>query len=86
MSDQYWNNLTKIQRKQNHGTRIITGSMISTPIHAMETITGLESIEHKRNIKIQQQAKKDLSLSDHPMHNRINTTRKPDRLKRKHFI
>ena len=84
MSDQYWNNLTKIQRKQNHGTRI--ASMRSTPIHAMETITGLESIEHKRDIKIQEKAKKYLSLPDHPMHNRMNATRKPDRLKRKRFI
>ena len=39
------NNQMKIKRVQNQATRIITGGMKSTPILALETITGLDDFE-----------------------------------------
>ena len=42
-------NFQKIKKVQNQGLRLITGSLRSTPIAAMESVTGLQSLEQRRH-------------------------------------
>ena len=76
------NNRNKIQ---NQAMRIMTGAMCSTPISCLETITGLQSLDERRDMKVLTQASKFKRLVDHPMH---NITRAPQktRLKRTSFV
>jgi len=78
-------NFDNISRVQNQAARIITGAMCSTPIQELESITGLESIEDRRDSKVLQQAAKLRRLYDHPMHSRMTEPTKR-RLKRESFI
>jgi hypothetical protein len=77
-------NLEKVQRVQNSGARIITGSLRSTPVNRMESITGLQPMEDRQS-RVLQQAEKFKRLTGHPMHERIKGDRK-SRLKRTNFV
>ena len=44
-------NFDKINKVQNKSSRIITGALRATPIQSMETVTGLENLESRRNTK-----------------------------------
>ena len=46
--------------------------MLSTSISAMETVTGLQSIDDRHEIKVLTQTAKFKRLQDHPMHERMN--------------
>ena len=58
--------------KQNQATRIITGAMKSTPIMELETITGLQSLDDRRDLKLLSQVAKFKRLQDHPMRQRLS--------------
>ena len=60
-------NLQSIDKVQNQALRIITGAMKSTPIVAMEEITGIQSLKSRRDIKVLLQAEKFKCQKDHPM-------------------
>ena len=76
------NNRNKIQ---NQAMRIMTGAMCSTPISCLETITGLQSLEERSEMKVLTQAAKFKRLDDHPMHN-ISRAPQKTRLKRTSFV
>ena len=78
-------NFDKVSKVQNQAARIITGAMKSTPIQELESITGLESLEDRRDTKLLVQAAKFKRLPDHPMHNRLSKPTK-GRLKRGSFV
>ena len=78
-------NFDRVSKVQNQAARIITGAMQSTPIHELETITGLQSIETRRDTKILCQAAKFKRLTNHPMKKRMDQPAKK-RLKRGSFI
>nr|KAG5696480.1 hypothetical protein BaRGS_016519 [Batillaria attramentaria] len=78
-------NLDHLNKIQNQAQRIITGAMRSTPIQKMEEITGLQSLEDRRETKILIQAAKFKRLENHPMNNRMSRPTK-GRLKRGSFI
>lgn len=75
----------KIARIQNQAMRIMTGAMRTTPIKELETVTGLHSMEDRRDIKVMTQAAKYKRLESHPMNNRMKKPTK-GRLKRSSFI
>ena len=78
-------NLSKTSKVQNQAARIITGAIKSTPIQELETTTGLQSIETRRDTNILCQAVKYIRFPNHPMHERINKRNKKTRLKRCSF-
>lgn len=78
-------NFDQINRVQNQAHRLITGAMKSTPIQKMEEITGLQSLEDRRDTKILTQAAKFKRLENHPMNSRMSRPTKA-RLKRSSFI
>ena len=78
-------NFQKIKKVQNQGLRLITGSLRSTPIAAMESVTGLQSLEQRRDTKILTQLSKFTSLKNHPMHSKVEK-KHPKRLKRSNFL
>ena len=78
-------NFEKVSKVQNQAFRVITGAMKSTPIQELESITGLESLEYRRDTKLLKQAAKFKRLPDHPMHNRLTKPTK-GRLKRGSFV
>ena len=78
-------NFEKVSKVQNQAFRVITGAMKSTPIQELESITGLESLEDRRDTKLLKQAAKFKRLPDHPMHNRLTKPTK-GRLKRGSFV
>ena len=45
-------NFDRVSKVQNQATRIITGAMKSTPIMELETITGLQSLDDRRDLKL----------------------------------
>ena len=59
--------------------------MKSTPIMELETITGLQSLDDRRDLKLLSQAAKFKRLQDHPMRQRLSQPTK-GRLKRESFI
>ena len=75
----------KIARIQNQAMRLMTGAMRTTPIKELETITGLQSMEDRRDIKVMTQAAKYKRLESHPMNNRMKMPTR-GRLKRSSFI
>ena len=78
-------NFNKVSKIQNQVTRIITGAMKSTPIMELETATGLEPLEDRRDTKILVQAAKFKRLPTHPMKERLGEPIK-GRLKRESFV
>ena len=78
-------NFDRVSKAQNQTTRIITGAMKSMPIVELETITGLKSLDDRRDFKLLNQAAKLKRLQDHPMGQRLSQPTK-GRLKRKSFI
>ena len=78
-------NFNKICRVQNQNLRIMTGALKSTPINDMETITGLESMGDRREVKQVTQLEKMKRLRHHPMRERVTTGTK-SRLKRPSFL
>ena len=63
----------------------MTGAMQSTPISAMEKVTGLQPLEDRQEIKVLTQAAKFKRLQDHPMRERMNQPTR-GRLKRSNFL
>ena len=78
-------NFDRVSKVQNQATRIITGAMKSTPIMELETITGLQSLDDRRDLKLLSQAAKFKRLQDHPMRQRLSQPTK-ERLKRESFV
>ena len=78
-------NFDRVSKVQNQATRIITGAMKSTPIMELETITGLQSLDDRRDLKLLSLAAKFKRLQDHPMRQRLSQPTKR-RLKRESFI
>lgn len=78
-------NFGKASKVQNQNLRLITGCMRSTPINAMESVSGLQSMEDRKNKKILTQYSKFQTLKNHPMNGR---TKKKNtcRLKRTNFL
>ena len=60
-------NMDKMSKVQNQAARIITGSMRSTPIQELGTITGLQPLLDRCHGKLLTQADKFKRLSSHPM-------------------
>ena len=65
-------NMDKMSKVQNQAARIITGSMRSTPIQELETVTGLQPLLDRCHEKLLTQAAKFKRLSSHPMEKRMN--------------
>ena len=78
-------NFDQVSKVQNQATRIITGAMKSMPIMELETITGLQSLDDRRDHKLLSQAAKFKRLQDHPMRHTLSQPTK-GRLKRESFI
>ena len=78
-------NFGRFSKVQNQATRIITGAMKSTPVVELKTITGLQSLDDRRDFKLLNQAAKFKRLQDHPMRQRLSQPTK-GRLKRESFI
>ena len=78
-------NFQKVSKTQNQALRIMSGSLRSTPITDMESLTGLQSLEDRRDAKLLNQFFKYYYLKEHPMHNRLLRPRR-GRLKRTSFI
>ena len=77
-------NLQRVERVQNQNLRAMTGGLKSTPIQKMETLTGLESIEERKDTKLLIQRQKYKAMPSCKIFNRINSTSK-GRLKRTSF-
>ena len=75
----------RLSRVQNQASRLITGGIKSTPILALESATGLQTLEDRRDIKILTQSAKFKSMPDHPMKERM-TANTRHRIKRSNFI
>ena len=78
-------NFDRVSKVQNQATRIITWAMKSTPIMELETITGLQSLDDRRDLKLLSQAATFKRLQDHPMRQRLSLPTK-GRLKRESFV
>ena len=65
-------NSSKLSRVQHQAMRMTTGAMRNTPISAMQTVTGLQPLEDRQEIKILTQAAKLKRHQDHPVHECMN--------------
>ncbi|KAK7093816.1 hypothetical protein V1264_007506 [Littorina saxatilis] len=74
-----------LDRVQNQALRIITGSMRSTPIKAMEEVAAIQPLSQRRDAKVMVQTEKFKCLPAHPMKKRMNNLTK-NRLKRSSFL
>ena len=79
-------NFQKVKKVQHQNLRLMTGAMKSTPIREMETLSGLQSIEDRRDSKTLIQEEKYKTLPSLPMYKRLRTQKLKPRLKRKSFI
>ena len=77
-------NSCKLSRVQQQAMRMMTSAMRSTPISAMEVVTGLQPLEDRQEIKVLTQAAKFKRLQDHLIHERMNQPAR-GRLKRSNF-
>ena len=73
------------ERPTGSKIRPYTGAVHSTSISALETTSGLQSLENRINIKALSQAAKFKRLTDQPMHSQMSKPTK-GRLKRSSFI
>ena len=78
-------NFDQVSKVQNQATRIITAAIKSMSIVELETITGFQSLDDRRDCKLLNQAAKFKRLQDHPMRQRLFQPTK-GRLKRGSFI
>ncbi|KAK3772626.1 hypothetical protein RRG08_006757 [Elysia crispata] len=78
-------NMDKMSKVQNQAARVITGSMRSTPIQELETITGLQPLLDRCHEKLLTQAAKFKRRSGHPMEKRMYQPTR-GRLKRENFV
>ena len=78
-------NFKEMARIQNQNIRIITGGMKSTPVKEMEAVTGLQSLEDRRDRKMLSQHAKFKCLSNHPMY-KMTKNNPGSRLKRSNFL
>ena len=78
-------NSSKLSTVQHQAMRMMTRTMWSTPISAMETVTGLHPLEDRQEIKILTKAAKFKRLQGHLMHERMNQPTR-GRLKRTNFL
>ena len=77
--------LQTLDKVQNQALRLITGSMRSTPIQAMEEVTAIQPLVQRRDMKNLVQAEKIKVLPHHPMGQRMDQPTK-SRLKRSSFL
>ena len=77
--------LQTLDRVQNQALRLITGSMRSTPIQAMEEVAAIQPLVQRRDMKNLVQAEKIKALPHHPMGHRMDQPTK-NRLKRSSFL
>ena len=75
----------RLNRIQNQASRIITGGLKSTPIIQMENVSGLHSLDERREAKVLTQAAKFTRHQTHPMRSRMESSTKY-RLKRESFL
>ena len=78
-------NIQSIDKVQNQALRIITGSMKSTPIVAMEEVTGIQPLKSRRDMKILLQAEKFKCQKEHPMRERFDKPSR-SRIQRDNFV
>ena len=78
-------NLDRLTKVQNQATRIMTGAIKSTPIKDLESITGIQPLCDRRDMKMLVRDAKFKRLTDHPMNQRMG---QPvcRRLKRNSFL
>ena len=78
-------NLDRLTKVQNQTTRIMTGAIKSTPVKDLESITGIQPLCDRRDMKMLVQDAKFKRLIDHPMNQRMG---QPvcRRLKRNSFL
>ena len=60
----------RLEKVQNQGLRIITGSMKSTPIVKMQEVSGIEPLQKRWECKTLTSYTKARCLQDHPTHER----------------
>ena len=78
-------NQQALDRVQNQALRLITGAMRTTPIKAMEKVTGIQPLQERRATKVLLQAEKFRCQENHPMKQKVNGLTK-NRLKRSSFV
>ena len=78
-------NQQALDRVQNQALRLITGAMKTTPIQAMEKVTGIQPLQERRDTKILLQAEKFRCQNKHPMNQKVEGLTK-NRLKRSSFV
>ena len=64
-------NFQKVKKVQHQNLRLMTGDMKSTPIREMETLSGLQSIEDRKDSKTLIQEEKYKRLPSLPMYKRL---------------
>ena len=75
----------RLKKVQNQATRVMTGAIKSTPVNIIESTTGVQPLEDRRDTKILTQAAKFRRMPSHPMNDRIGKPT-PTRLKRISFV
>ena len=75
----------KVEKVQNQCLRVITGAMKTTPIHRMESHTGIKAMSDQRDSKILTQYTKVKFMDSQPLHQKAKG-KKTNRLKRSNFI
>ena len=85
-----WNSASKttlqsVDKVQNQALRLITGAMRTTPIAAMEEVTGIQPLRDRRSMKTLLQAEKFKCKLNHPMKAKVEG-RTHNRLKRESFV
>nr|KAG5696844.1 hypothetical protein BaRGS_030968 [Batillaria attramentaria] len=74
-------NIENLAKVQNTAMRLITGGIKTTPIPAMEKLTGLLPLQERREEKLLRQSEKMKRLPSHPLHEKLQAPTK-NRLKR----
>ena len=74
-------NISRLDKVQNMGLRLILGAMKTTPVKDMEKTADIEPLERRRDLKILFQGEKMKRLPTHQLHSRLEQPTK-NRLKR----
>lgn len=77
-------NSSRLTKIQNAGMRLITGGLKTTPINALESTTGLPSLDTRREEKVLIQHEKLQRIPTHPVHQQLQEQTR-NRLKRGSF-